>query len=377
MLGGFWDPFEAALGAAGGLTRKTVRAAIEARLDGFLFGPGGGGGDGADPRRRRCPECGKDSLELKLSRYGPFVGCAEYPDCGYRRSLSAAAAQDGGYAGPRELGSDPDSALAVTLRRGPTGWYVQRGERAGTQKPGRMSLPPALVPQDVDLDTALRLLALPRRVGLHPETGEPILAGIGRYGPWVRHAGTYAAIPGDEDVLAVGINRAVALIADKEIRQSRVRGPNTVLRELGRHPGDGAPVRLKTGHYGPFVAHRCRYASLPKNLAPEDVTLDAAVALLVRAPGGYPAVVIPVLTQHYAMLKRNLLYTGVTRGKRLVVLVGQKKAVAIAVRNASGRRRWSKLDEWLAGAEDGRGHGIAEGARSPQGSPLTGAMPYG
>ena len=87
--------------------------------------------------------------------------------------------------------------------------------------------------------------------------------------------------------------------------------------------------------------------------------------------------VIPVLTQHYAMLRRNLLYTGVTRGKRLVVLVGQKKAVAIAVRNTSGRRRWSKLDEWLAGAEDGRGHGIAEGTRSPQGSPLTGVMPYG
>ena len=133
-----------------------------------------------------------------------------------------------------------------------------------------------------------RLLALPRRVGLHPETGEPILAGIGRYGPWVRHAGAYAAIPDGEDVLGVGINRAVALIADKEIRQSRARGPNRVLRELGRHPRDGAPVRLKTGHYGPFVAHRRRYASLPKDLAPEDATLAAAVALLERreAPGG-------------------------------------------------------------------------------------------
>ena len=123
--------------------------------------------------------------------------------------------------------------------------------------------------------SALRLLALPRQVGLHPETGAPILAGIGRYGPWVRHGETYAAIPDGEDVLGVGINRAVALIADKEIRRSRARGPNTVLRELGRHPRDGAPVRLKTGHYGPFVAHRRRYASVPKDLAPEDVTLDA------------------------------------------------------------------------------------------------------
>ena len=275
MLEGFWGPFEAALGAAGGLTRKTVRAAIEDRLDAYLFGP-----DGAEPRRRRCPACGGDTLELKLSRYGPFVGCADYPDCAYRRSLGAAAAKEDGYAGPRALGADPDTGMAVTLRRGPTGWYVQRGERAGKEKPDRMSLPPSLEPDDLDLGLALRLLALPRRVGLHPETGEPILAGIGRYGPWVRHAGTYAAIPDGEDVLGVGINRAVALIADKEIRRSRARGPNTVLRELGRHPGDGAPVRLKTGHYGPFVAHRRRYASLPKDLAPEDATLERAVALL-------------------------------------------------------------------------------------------------
>ena len=281
MLEGFWAPFEAALGEAGGLTRKTVRTAIEDRLDAYLFGP-----DGAEPMRRRCPACGGDTLELKLSRYGPFVGCADYPDCAYRRSLGAAAAKEDGYAGPRNLGSDPDTGTDVSLRRGPTGWYVQRGERAGKEKPARMSLPPSLEPDDIDLGTALRLLALPRRVGLHPETGEPILAGIGRYGPWVRHGETYAAIPDGEDVLAVGINRAVALIADKEIRQSRARGPNTVLRELGRHPGDGAPVRLKTGHYGPFVAHRRRYASVPKDLAPEDVTLDAAVALLERAAGG-------------------------------------------------------------------------------------------
>ena len=247
MLEGFWGPFEAALGEAGGLTRKTVRAAIEDRLDGYLFGP-----DGAEPGRRRCPACGGDRLELKLSRYGPFVGCADYPDCAYRRSLSAAAANEDGYAGPRNLGSDPGTGMDVSLRRGPTGWYVQRGERAGKEKPDRMSLPPSLEPDDLDLGLALRLLALPRRVGLHPETGAPILAGIGRYGPWVRHGETYAAIPDGEDVLGVGINRAVALIADAEIRRSRARGPNKVLRELGRHPGDGAPVRLKTGHYGPL-----------------------------------------------------------------------------------------------------------------------------
>ena len=155
MLEGFWGPFDAALGETGGLTRKTVRAAVEARLDAFLFGQ-----DGTDPKRRRCPACGGDTLELKLSSYGPFVGCAKYPECGYRRSLSAAAAERDGYAGPRELGADAETGMAVTLRRGPTGWYVQRGERADKVKPDRMSLPPSLEADDIDLGLALRLLAL-------------------------------------------------------------------------------------------------------------------------------------------------------------------------------------------------------------------------
>ena len=104
-----------------------------------------------------------------------------------------------------------------------------------------MSLPGSMAPASVDLDLARRLLALPREVGRHPETGEPILAGIGRYGPWLRHEDSYAAIPADEDVLAIGLNRAVDLIADKEIRESRARGPKQVLRKLGPHPDDGAP----------------------------------------------------------------------------------------------------------------------------------------
>ena len=275
MLAGFWGPFEAALGAAGELTRRTVRDAVETRLDPLLFGL-----DAADPARRRCPACGNGRLELKLSRYGPFVGCADWQGCGYRRSLSAAAADEDGYAGPRELGADPETGTAVTLRRGPTGWYVQRGAREGGSKPDRMSLPSGSEPDAVDLATALRLLALPRRVGTHPESDAPVLAGIGRHGPWVRHEETYAAIPDGEDVLDVGINRAVALIADKTVRVNRMKGPVVVLRELGRHPGDGAPVRLRTGHYGPFVAHRRRYASLPEDLDPDDLTLEDAVALL-------------------------------------------------------------------------------------------------
>ena len=272
MLEGFWGGFHAALEDAGALERATVRAAIEARLEGFLFGTG--------PGRRRCPACGTGELELRLSRHGPFVGCADFPACGYRRRLPAAG--DDGYTGPRDLGTDPDSGVAVTLRRGPNGWYVQRGDSGGGTKPARMSLPAAVAPDTVDLDLARRLLALPREVGKHPETGQAILAGIGRYGSWLRHEDTYAAIPDDEDVLAIGINRAAVLMTDREIRESRARGPKQVLRELGPHPRDGAPVRLKTGHYGPFVAHRRRYASLPEDVTPDDLTLEQALDLLDR-----------------------------------------------------------------------------------------------
>ena len=274
MLEGFWAGFRPALDEAGALKRGAVREAVEERLAGLLF----------DARGRRCPACGTGRLELRLSRYGPFVGCADFPACGYRRGL--AGDDEGGEngAGPRDLGADPDTGEALSLRRGPTGWYVQRGAGAGKGKdkarPARMSLPPALAPGAVDRDLARRLLALPREVGQHPETGKPVLAGIGRYGPWLRHGDTYAPIPEGEDVLTVGLNRAVALIAEKEIRASRAREPSQVLRRLGRHPGDGAPVWLKTGRHGPFVAHRRRYASLPEDVAPEELTLERALALL-------------------------------------------------------------------------------------------------
>ena len=264
MLEGFWGGFHAALEAAGALERATVLTAIEQRLDGFLFGAGSG--------RRRCPACPDGRLELRLSRYGPFVGCADYPACGYRRGLAAAGAEDG-YTGPRDLGIDPASGLPGHAAARPERLVrpARRAEQtlgAGKSRSG-CRCRARRRPGSVDLDVARRLLALPREVGRHPESGQQILAGIGRYGPWLRHEETYAAIPADEDVLAIGLNRAVDLIADKQVRESRARGPKQVLRKLGPHPDDGAPVWLKTGHYGPFVAHRRRYASLPEDV-PED-----------------------------------------------------------------------------------------------------------
>ena len=277
MLGGFWSGFHEALEGVGALERASVIAAIEGALAGFIYGAG--------EDARRCPACGEGRLELKASRYGLFVGCARWPACGFRRALAAAGDDGEGHAGPKALGREPGTGLAVTLRRGPHGHYVQKGDGAAGAKPARMSVPGGMAPEDVTLDSALALLALPREVGVHPESGEPILAGIGRYGPWLRHGSTYAAIPDDDDVLAIGVNRAVVVLADKAVRESRARGPKRVLRELGAHPDDGAPVWLKTGHFGPFVAHRRRYASLPKEVSADSLTLEQALELLGDGAG--------------------------------------------------------------------------------------------
>ena len=279
MLRGFWGPFHGALEEAGGLGRETVLAAVEDRLEGFLFGPGEG------PARRRCPACREGELELRLGRYGPFVGCRRHPACGFRRRLAPGDDDDDDFVGPKHLGTEPGSGLAITLRRGPNGYYVQKGEGGGKEKPPRMSVPKAMAADGITLDIARRLLALPREVGVHPESGRPVLAGIGRFGPWVRHGESFASIADDDEVLRVGVERAVALIAEKEVWVSRARGPKRVLGKLGVHPDDGAPVWLKTGRHGPFVAHRRFYASLPEDIPPDELTLERALDLLASASG--------------------------------------------------------------------------------------------
>ena len=183
MLHRFWDGFGAALEAAGGLERAHVIAAIEEALGDFIYGPGG------SAKPRRCPDCREGELGVRASRHGLFVGCGRWPECGYRRPLAAGKDDAVDHVGPKALGSDPRTGDAVSLRRGPYGPYVQKGESGGGSKPRRMSVPGRIGPEEVTLDVALALLALPREVGVHPESGEAVLAGIGRYGPWLRPAG--------------------------------------------------------------------------------------------------------------------------------------------------------------------------------------------
>ncbi len=210
ILGDFWGDFERALGAAGTLRRREVLAAIAGGLESFAFG--GAEREGG----RTCPECGEHELILKIGRRGPFVGCSGFPACRYSGPLAARARV--GDREPERLGEEPETGLAITLRRGRYGFYVQMGEDTEDGKAATVAVPAGMAPDGVTLDVARGLLALPREVGINPASGKAITAGLGRFGPWLRNGRTYAAIPKDEDVLTIGLNRAVMLIAEKEAR---------------------------------------------------------------------------------------------------------------------------------------------------------------
>ena len=251
--------------------------ALDAELGRHFFPEDGGG---RDPRL--CPGCGAGRLSLKLGRFGAFIGCSNYPECRYTRAFGVDS-EAGTGAVDTVLGRDPASGQTVSLKKGPYGHYIQLGEAENGQKPKRVALPRGLKPADVDLDRALRLLALPREIGRHPETGEAIVAGLGRFGPYIKHGASFASLAADDDVLTIGLNRAVVLLG--EAKSGPRRGPQ-LLRELGEHPEGGA-VGLYRGRYGPYVSHDGVIASLPRGADPDTFSLDQAVEALAvqRAKG--------------------------------------------------------------------------------------------
>jgi DNA topoisomerase-1 len=239
--------------------------------------------DGRDTRV--CPACKNGQLGIKLGKTGAFIGCSNYPECRYTRPLAVANGEESEQVGPLELGVDPKSGKKVTLRKGPYGHYVQLDEE-GDGKPKRVSLPRGVTPDQVTLDLARGLLSLPRVVGDHPETRKPIMAGIGRFGPYLQHDGKYKSIPKDDDVLTIGLNRAVDLLAQES--KGRGRGAPAPGKTIGTHPEDNQPVTLHDGRYGHYVKWGKVNATIPKEVAPDSVTLDQAVSLIAErvAKGG-------------------------------------------------------------------------------------------
>ncbi|MBN9563333.1 MAG: type I DNA topoisomerase [Alphaproteobacteria bacterium] len=268
----FWEEFSRAVDQTKDLKISDVINALDQDLGAHFFPPRE---DGSDPRV--CQACGTGRLGLKLGRYGSFIGCSNYPACQYTRRLAIGNGEEGGETlkeGMRVLGQDPETGEEITVRRGPYGLYVQQGENGEDKKkkPRRTSLPRGMDGEQITLEQAIGLLSLPRVIGTHPETHEPIEAGIGRFGPYVRMGAVFGSLDRDDDVLAVGLNRAVDVLAKKLAS----------VRTIGPHPGDKELISVKKGRFGPYVQHGKTVANLPRGVAMEDISLDEAVALLAE-----------------------------------------------------------------------------------------------
>ncbi len=276
VLTRFWRDFSAAVAETADLRISEVLDKIDEFLGPHLYPARA---DGSDPRI--CPTCGTGKLHLKTARSGSaFIGCGNYPECRFTRPISGG--EEGGSGGERVLGLD--EGVEISLRTGRFGPYVQRGEASEeVPKPPRASLPKGWAADNLTLERAVELLSLPRVVGMHPADGAVVEAAIGRFGPYVKHGSVYANIPDVEEVFIIGMNRAVEVLAQKAAgrRGAVAVGP---LRELGEHP-DGGVVQVMPGKYGPYVKWGKVNATLPKEVTPEAVTLEEAVALVAEKAG--------------------------------------------------------------------------------------------
>lgn len=287
VLREFWKDFSAAIDEIKELRVTDVLDALNVELAPMAFPARA---DGTDPRI--CPKCTAGSLSLKIGKFGAFVGCSNYPDCNYTKQLGSDALDENGEAKtsgdePKLLGTDPFTGEEITARSGRFGPYIQRGDGKEAK---RASLPKGWTIDNTDHEKALALLSLPRDIGAHPETSKMISAGVGRYGPYVLHDGTYANVESVEDVFSIGLNRAVTVLADKVASgPGRGRGGTPVaLKTLGEHPDDKQIITVREGKYGPYINHGKTNATLPKGKDPQSVTLEEALVLIVEKAGSAP-----------------------------------------------------------------------------------------
>ncbi|HLJ01491.1 MAG TPA: type I DNA topoisomerase [Bradyrhizobium sp.] len=274
VLKDFWRGFSGAVNDIKDLRVTEVLDALDDMLGPHIYPARADGGD-----IRQCPTCGTGKLNLKAGKFGAFVGCTNYPECRFTRPLAA----DSEASADRVLGQDPETGRDVVVKAGRFGPYIQLGEQkdyAEGEKPKRAGIPKNTSPADIELDLALKLLSLPREIGLHPETGQPIIAGLGRFGPFVKHDKTYASLEAGDEVFNIGLNRAVTLIAEKVAKgPSGRRFGADPGKPLGDHPTLGA-VAVKNGRYGAYVTSGGINATIPSDKTTDTITLPEAIALL-------------------------------------------------------------------------------------------------
>ena len=270
LLDDFWRDFRPKAGEVMDQKPSEITQSLDEFLAPWLYPPRK---DGTDPRQ--CPQCGKGQLSLRGGKFGAFVACSNYPDCKYTQKFGQGGDQAQGE-GPQELG---DGIMLKTGRFGP---YVERGEK-------RASIPKDVPLEDVTTGVAERLLSLPREIGPHPESGKPITASIGRYGPYLAHDGKYAKLGSTAEVFETGMNAAVAKLADAASGSGRQRSASREpIAVLGQHP-NGKDVKVMAGRYGPYVSDGTTHATLPKGADPKAVALDEAVRLIDEKAAKGPA----------------------------------------------------------------------------------------
>ena len=274
LLEEFWNGFKPHLNKMSELEREKILEALEKELADLFF-PKNEENTNAQPNRK-CPTCSNGNLGLELGRYGAFIGCSNYPECKFTKQIAKNENKEENNANetfiPENdgvLGIDPETGLKVIIKKGPYGIYLQLGEE---KKPKRTSIPKLVEASTIDLDKALSFLSLPRLIGKHPETGQDISAGIGRYGPYLKYDINFISIPADETVINIGLNHAVVLIGENSQKLGKV---------LGDHPDGNGKVLAKSGRFGPYVEYNKIRATLPKSISLEEIDLDRAIELIV------------------------------------------------------------------------------------------------
>ncbi|MBM4182774.1 MAG: type I DNA topoisomerase [Gemmatimonadetes bacterium] len=219
-----------------------------------------------------CDKCGRPMI-VRWNRFGRFLGCSGYPECRSTRSL------DGVDPEGKELGLHPQFGRKVRLKVGPYGPYVELESPTEDEKPKRASVPKDRKPEEIDLAQAVKLLELPRTVGIDPTSGQEVVAAIGRFGPFVRRDKTFASLKGTDALWTVTLEEAKAML------DAKAAGKRAPLKELGKHPKSGADIVIFSGRYGPYVTDGEVNATLPKDAEPEEIDLETALELLAKKAG--------------------------------------------------------------------------------------------
>jgi DNA topoisomerase-1 len=274
LLEEFWDGFKPHLNKMSELERDKILEALENELSDLFF-PKEDLTKNGEPNKK-CPTCSNGKLGLELGKYGAFIGCSNYPECKFTKQIASNENKEENDTNstfmPNDdgvLGIDPESGLNAIIKKGPYGIYLQLGDE---KKPKRTSIPKLVEAKGIDLQKALAFLSLPRLIGKHPETGQDISAGIGRYGPYLKYDINFISIPADETVINIGLNHAVVLIGENSEKLGKV---------LGDHPDGNGKVLAKSGRFGPYVEYNKIRATLPKSISLEEISLDQAIELII------------------------------------------------------------------------------------------------